>query len=207
MVSGDVRRPHRSGRPRDSQLDVVILEAALSELAAQAYARTAVDAIATKAQVGKAALYRRWASKADLLDAAVRHRLQQHRRNAHSTAGALRGELIAVSHLDNINRSDFTLRILLALADAPLSARGTTEEFEAELTEPYRHALSEVLRQAASRHEIDDSTDVGLVADICLLCSSSIQPYSASHYQWSSSDVSSTPLSCRSPCVVSHRAV
>jgi AcrR family transcriptional regulator len=64
----------RRGRPRDPELDEVILDAAVDLLGEVGYARLTMDLIARRAGVSKASLYLRWPSKIPLVAQAVRHR-------------------------------------------------------------------------------------------------------------------------------------
>jgi AcrR family transcriptional regulator len=57
----------RPGRPRDARADEAILAAAGEVLAELGVAGFSVDAVAARARVGKATIYRRWASRAELL--------------------------------------------------------------------------------------------------------------------------------------------
>lgn len=59
------------GRPRDAELDDVILRTAQSHLARDGYAAMSVSAIAADAGTTRQALYRRWPTKADLATAAI----------------------------------------------------------------------------------------------------------------------------------------
>ena len=59
------------GRPRQPQLDDVILSAALKQLATKGYSRMSLDAVAAAAGVSKPTIYRRWRSKAELACAAI----------------------------------------------------------------------------------------------------------------------------------------
>ena len=83
----------RLGRPRDEKRDVAILTAALDLVAEVGYDRVSMDAVAARARVSKATIYRRWDSKGAVVAAAVRCR---------STAclqmpdtGSLRDDLLA----------------------------------------------------------------------------------------------------------------
>jgi AcrR family transcriptional regulator len=60
----DDRRP---GRPRDARVDVAVLEAARTVLAERGFAGATVEAIASRAGVGKATIYRRWPTREALL--------------------------------------------------------------------------------------------------------------------------------------------
>jgi AcrR family transcriptional regulator len=62
--------PGRSRR-RGEALEHALYEATLDELACVGYGRLTMEGIAARAQTGKAALYRRWASKHDLVHAAL----------------------------------------------------------------------------------------------------------------------------------------
>jgi AcrR family transcriptional regulator len=64
----ELRRP---GRPRSVEADRAILEAALVEYAARGLDGLTVDAVAARAGVGKATIYRRYPCKMDLVMAAA----------------------------------------------------------------------------------------------------------------------------------------
>lgn len=61
------RRPRRRGE----QLFAAVFDAVLTELAEHGYGALTIDAVAHRAKVSKATLYRRWPSKRDLVLAAV----------------------------------------------------------------------------------------------------------------------------------------
>ena len=68
----DSRCPaRRMGRPRDPNVDRVILQSALKLLTEHGYAGFSVEQVAKDAAVGKTAIYRRYASKEELAAAAV----------------------------------------------------------------------------------------------------------------------------------------
>ena len=55
------------GRRRDDARDEVILDAALAVLAEQGYEGMTIDMVAAQAGMARATVYRRWATKADLV--------------------------------------------------------------------------------------------------------------------------------------------
>ncbi|HWG93781.1 MAG TPA: TetR/AcrR family transcriptional regulator, partial [Mycobacteriales bacterium] len=57
----------RLGRPRDPSLDVALVEATLDLLAEGGLAAVTMEAVAARAGVGKATLYRRWPAKEQLV--------------------------------------------------------------------------------------------------------------------------------------------
>lgn len=67
--SGAVRR--KRGRPRDPEADHRILAAASALLLERGFDSMTVDEVASRAHVGKATVYRRWAKKEDLAVAAM----------------------------------------------------------------------------------------------------------------------------------------
>jgi AcrR family transcriptional regulator len=64
-------RPARVGRKRDHTRDAPILEATLAVLAEAGYEGMTVDMVAARAGTARATVYRRWATKADLVLAAA----------------------------------------------------------------------------------------------------------------------------------------
>lgn len=63
-------RPAR-GRPRDAQLSERLLAGAVELVAEQGWDRLTADALAARTRAGKAAIYRRWPSVADLVAEAL----------------------------------------------------------------------------------------------------------------------------------------
>lgn len=62
---------HRLGPQRDPAIDEAVLEATRQLLVERGYSGTSIDAIATRAGVGRPAIYRRWPSKAHIVNDAV----------------------------------------------------------------------------------------------------------------------------------------
>jgi AcrR family transcriptional regulator len=63
--------PARAGRPRDPHVDAAIATATLALLVEQGYQGTSIQAIARRAGVSAPSIYRRWSSKAELVEAVV----------------------------------------------------------------------------------------------------------------------------------------
>jgi AcrR family transcriptional regulator len=67
-IEAGVRKP---GRPRDDSIDAAVIKALFDLIEEVGLAATTIDAVAERAAVSKAAIYRRWDSKEQLIVAAV----------------------------------------------------------------------------------------------------------------------------------------
>jgi AcrR family transcriptional regulator len=70
-VAAPPEEARRPGRPRSEQAEQAIIDAALELFAERGVDGVCVEAVASRAGVGKATIYRRWSSKEDLLIAAL----------------------------------------------------------------------------------------------------------------------------------------
>ncbi|HWC33440.1 MAG TPA: TetR/AcrR family transcriptional regulator [Mycobacteriales bacterium] len=66
-----IDEPPRVGRPRDPRVDDAIRQATLDLLVEDGYQATTIQAIARRAGVSAPSVYRRWSSKAELIEEAV----------------------------------------------------------------------------------------------------------------------------------------
>lgn len=82
------------GRPRDKSRDVAIEKAAVEILREVGYELLTIEAVANRAQVSKATIYRRWKDKAALVADAVHH--YAFSKMPIIDTGSLRGDLIEV---------------------------------------------------------------------------------------------------------------
>lgn len=69
-------RPGRSGRPRSRATDLAILNATIDLIADGGIHAVSVDEVAARAHAGKDTIYRRWAHKDELMEAALGHALE-----------------------------------------------------------------------------------------------------------------------------------
>lgn len=153
--------PARRGRRRDPSRDAVILDAALDVLAESGYAGMTTDVVAMRAGVGKATMYRRWASKADLaLDAVARLNAQSTDFADLPDTGSLAGDLHAVIGSETDADDDRRLRIMAGLT--PMLAEDA--RLATAISEPWTTANAVFLRRAIDRGEIAADTDVETLA-------------------------------------------
>jgi AcrR family transcriptional regulator len=153
----------------DRSRDPAILNAALAAITENGYDATNMDDIAARAGVGKAAIYRRWSSKAALItDTLVYWRPDLLTNDAPDT-GSLAGDLDAV--VDRLGRNendlvttDLVLRVALIAARDPELASALDDLMVFRGT----RVFSTILARAAARGEISADRDLSLVADVVL---------------------------------------
>ncbi|WNV75181.1 TetR-like C-terminal domain-containing protein [Geodermatophilus sp. DSM 44513] len=151
------------GRPRDPSRDDAIKVAALQVLAEAGYCGLTMDAVAAAAGVGKATIYRRWASKGDLLlsviDDATADEL------ARPDTGCLREDLLVLLHsLAEVlaGPSGRASRTLLgALHHEPTLA----EVFRQGPLARWQEAFTEVIDRAVDRRELRPGTGAWMAAE------------------------------------------
>jgi len=166
---GAGRRKVGAGPRRlDPALDAAILEATFDGLAELGYDRLSMDDIAARAHVGKAAIYRRWSSKADVVVAVMIRWREQMGATAVPDTGSLRGDVEAiVAMVPDIGEEDRNiLGVLLGLATAAARDPALATAFRDHALSRYRQALRAVLDRAVTRGEIPRDRDLTLVPDI-----------------------------------------
>lgn len=150
-----------TGRPRETRVDEAITAAVRDLLAEVGYAGLTVDAVAARAGVGKAAIYRRYATKQEMVFAAVIHGQVL---EVPPDSGSLLGDLTAlarviVGHLSTPGASSALINLLGDVANDPALA----ERFRWTFVEPERAGNAELLERAVHRGELEEMPDVDLL--------------------------------------------
>lgn len=151
----------------DRTRDPAILDAALACLTEHGYNATNMNDIAERAGVGKAAIYRRWSSKAALMaDALVYWRPDLLDVDAPNT-GSLTGDFDllverATRNDASLVSNDLILRVAVEAAHDPDLASALDDLMLLR----GRRVISAILGQAAARGEIASDRDWSLVADV-----------------------------------------
>ena len=140
------------GRKRDHTRDPEILEAALDVLAETGYDRMTVDMVAARAKAGKATVYRRWASKAELVVDAVAcmKRVDVDSETLPDT-GTLRGDLIAMMKPHTIVDAEKKLRVMAGLVSMLAENPELADAVNAAIVEPRASINRMFLRRAVER--------------------------------------------------------
>ena len=167
MTESKPRLRQRTDGRLDRSRDPGILNAALAALAEHGYQATKMNDVAARAGVGKAAIYRRWSSKAALItDALVYWRPDLMSDEAPDT-GSLTGDFEflvkrAARNDDNLISNDLVLRVAVEAAHDPELATALDDL----ILRRGRRMISAILKQAAARGEISGDRDWSLVTDV-----------------------------------------
>jgi len=151
----------RLGRKRDHTRDPEILDAALDVLSETGYDGMTVDMVAARAKAGKATLYRRWPSKAELvLDAVVCMKARDIDLDALPDTGTLRGDLVAMIRPPSIRDSERKLKVMAGIASMIARSPELAAAAQEALVEPRASANRIFFRRAIERGEIPADADI-----------------------------------------------
>jgi AcrR family transcriptional regulator len=172
-VRSDRAARRSSGKNRgrfDPSLDAAILEAALEGLGEQGYDRMSMDDIASRARVGKAAIYRRWPSKAAVVADAIAHWRRGLGPVDPPNTGSLRGDIdalvAAVPDFDEAALS--TIKVIVGAATAAMHHPVLAAALDDLALSVPRQMMQVVLDQAVARGEIPSGRDLTLIPDAVL---------------------------------------
>jgi AcrR family transcriptional regulator len=169
MTESESKLRQRTEGRLDRSRDPATLNAALAALTEHGYDSTNMNDIAARAGVGKAAIYRRWSSKAALItDALVYWRPELLNADAPDT-GSLLGDLDALVERakrtdTDLVTNDLVLRVALEAAHHPELATALDDL----MVFRGRRTVATILARAAQRGEIPATRDWSLVADVIL---------------------------------------
>jgi AcrR family transcriptional regulator len=151
----------RLGRKRDHTRDPEILDAALDVLSETGYDRMTIDMVAARAKAGKATLYRRWSSKADLvLEAVACMKSRDIDLDALPDTGTLRGDLIAMIKTPSIRDGERKLKVMAGIASMIARSPDLAAAAQEALVEPRATVNRIFFRRAIERGEIPADSDV-----------------------------------------------
>lgn len=148
---------------RSERVVSAVLQAAVAELASVGYAALRLDDVATRAGVAKTTIYRRWATKAELIQAAILQTAIAEDEMLPDT-GSLRGDLLALldHSMEMIDRPEG-----LAIANMLTSERADPEvdQLCRSLRDSVRRHRAKVVLRAQERGDIPKDLDPLLVVD------------------------------------------
>jgi AcrR family transcriptional regulator len=164
-MSETAESPRRTpGRPRSEESHQAIIGATLELLLEAGYGSLTMEAVRQRAGVGKATIYRRWASKEELVRDAIAY---MHEDFTEIDTGSLRGDYAAIaaqvrSSAHRAGAATFMPRLLGETVNDPeLHAI-----FYENLVRPRREALGALLQRAIERGELRGDVDMELMIDL-----------------------------------------
>ncbi len=141
-------------RRRGAVLENALLDAAWDELVDKGYDAFTIDSVAERAQTSRAVIYRRWPTKADVVQAAIAHRGFEEQVTLPDT-GSLRGDLIELMVRANRSRFQTALIMLTRLGAFYAETGSSLGQMRETFARGRAHLMDEVLERAAARGEID----------------------------------------------------
>ena len=157
--------PARLGRKRDHSRDAEILDAALDVLAETGYTGMTIDMVAARAKAGKATVYRRWASKGELVvDAVACMKRDEVKPENLPDTGTLRGDLTANIKTRTIEESMRKMRIMSGIMSMISLDPELAEVAREAIIEPRASVNRLYFQRAIDRGEIPADTDVERLA-------------------------------------------
>ena len=152
------------GRPRSASADRLILDATLTLLQRHGYLRLSIDQIAQEAGVGRATIYRRYRSKADLVASAVASRAGF---LDHPDTGTTRGDLLwLLQQAQEKYESAAGLPMAgVLLIDGPHNSE-LLQAFRQRVLGPRRVRFESVLRRGVERGDLRQDLDVSAAMDV-----------------------------------------
>jgi AcrR family transcriptional regulator len=154
------------GRPRDAARDRALLEAALAVLAESGYGGLTTAAVATRAGVSTATLYRRWSSKEDLVIAAVAAYAGD--LGAQPDTGTLEGDLRDLLRDKAVALTGRSGQLIRTLIGEAAHNDALAEALTAALMAPVRERVDVIVERAIARGEIPPLKDRDLVGDLVI---------------------------------------
>jgi AcrR family transcriptional regulator len=141
-------------RRRGAALEDALLTAAWGELAERGYANFTLDAVAARAGTSRPVIARRWATKHELVRAAI---AQASRRTAprDTDTGSLRGDLIALLQEANETRVDLAVILGVQLGGFLQETGSSLIDLRDLLLHGQGHALDAAFSRAVARGEVD----------------------------------------------------
>ena len=156
----------RPGRPRSEKARNAILQATADLLVAQGLAGVSMDAVAERAGVSKATIYRWWPTKEALALDTLYEESARNRPPRRDT-GTLRGDLLALLQpWARLVSSRPYGRVIAALITKAQTDPAFGEQYRARFVEPRRDEARAIFARAIDRGEIPADTHVEVGLDL-----------------------------------------
>ncbi|XGV94638.1 MAG: TetR/AcrR family transcriptional regulator [Leptolyngbya sp. BL-A-14] len=151
------------GRPRSAQSHQAMLQATLELLAEVGFEAMSIEAISTRAGVGKTTIYRRYNSKAELVADAIESIREG---IVIPDAGSLWGDMNAlIQNAAQISLNPLGRQTVAMIISSASSNAEFAQIYWTKYLQPRREAFAVVLERAKARQEVKPDLDPGLVFD------------------------------------------
>jgi AcrR family transcriptional regulator len=159
--------PVQKGRKRDHSRDANILDATIEELGEVGYAAMTVDRVAARAHAGKSTVYRRWASKEELVLAAVARIKDNQVDLKHlPDTGNLREDLLTLFKPDSAAEDARRRKALTGLVSLLSHHAAFADAANDALVESWAEAHRQLMQRAVDRGEIPASADIETICRV-----------------------------------------
>lgn len=153
----------RVGRPRDPSLDAAILEATLGLLGEGSFGALTMEAVAARAGVGKATLYRRWSSKEQLVVDALATLVEPLERPA---GAGVRDQLVALLEAVRRKAGSRAGKIFPRLISEAVDNPELMHRYRTQVLDPRRLRFVAVLEQGVAEGIVRADVDLDHAVDL-----------------------------------------
>lgn len=161
-MSDTAKKP--PGRPRSVQSHQAILQATLELLAELGFERMSIEAIATRAGVGKTTIYRRYQSKEELVADAIESIREE---VIIPDTGSFWGDIEAlIQSAAQITLNPLGRQTVATIVSSATSSTGFSQVYFSKYLQPRRQAFAVVIERGKARNEIQKNIDSDLVFDL-----------------------------------------
>lgn len=158
---------NKVGRKRDDSLDEAFLEAAINILAEVGFDTMTMDMVAASAKASKATVYRRWASKPELVrDALIFMSKGSIELDKIPDTGTLKNDLLALLKPHSIEFSERKLRVLAKLGSFFTEHQDIANDALKGIFEPWTNVNKQLMKRAQERGEISKNADIDLACEV-----------------------------------------
>ncbi len=157
----------RLGRKRDPSRDSEILKATLDLLADVGFESLTTDMVASHAKVSKGTMYRRWASKAELIVEAVAY-MKKGLVDLDDlpNTGSIRSDIRSLFKKQPAEETDRKMRIVAGLVSMLSRNQNLADAVNEALTSPWVAAHRIIIKRAMERGEISTEVKIDIVSQI-----------------------------------------
>ncbi|MDJ0359655.1 TetR/AcrR family transcriptional regulator [Rhodococcus sp. H29-C3] len=156
-------RQRGPGRPRDADMEVRVYDAVLEVYWETSWRGFTFDAVARKAKVGRAALYRRWDSKEDLLVQALEARSPL---STPIDTGTVRGDLIELSEQLTHGYAELSGLVSLRVTLDAMVNPDLLSHLTDTLNQSRFVTTRQIVQRAVMRGELPSSTSTTLLLEL-----------------------------------------